>query len=82
MEGGDVQLADFARPLKRVSESILVDELLRDLRCDRQHFALVVDEHGTAIGSSRSRTFSRRSSLGRLPEVGELVIKATEQSKD
>jgi CBS domain containing-hemolysin-like protein len=50
MEGGDVQLADFARPLKRVSESILVDELLRDLRCDRQHFALVVDEHGTAIG--------------------------------
>jgi CBS domain containing-hemolysin-like protein len=50
MEGGDARPADLARPLKRVSESILVDELLRELREDRQHVALVVDEHGTVIG--------------------------------
>ncbi|HEU4449867.1 MAG TPA: hemolysin family protein [Gaiellaceae bacterium] len=50
MDGGEPDLADLSRPLKRVSESVLVDELLRDLRRDRQHLALVVDEHGTAIG--------------------------------
>jgi CBS domain containing-hemolysin-like protein len=50
MEDAGIRPADLARPLKRVSESILVDELLRDLRRDRQHVALVVDEHGTVIG--------------------------------
>jgi CBS domain containing-hemolysin-like protein len=40
----------LARPLERVSESTLLDELLRDLRPDRRHVALVVDEHGTTIG--------------------------------
>jgi len=43
-------LRDLARPLIRVSESILLDELLRDLRREHAHIALVVDEHGTAIG--------------------------------
>ena len=50
VEGREVALADLARPLPRVSESTRIDELLRDLRRDRQHVALVVDEHGTAIG--------------------------------
>jgi CBS domain containing-hemolysin-like protein len=50
IEERDVPLTELARPLKRVSESTLIDELLRDLRRDRQHVALVIDEHGTAIG--------------------------------
>jgi CBS domain containing-hemolysin-like protein len=50
LEDGETTLAELARPLRRVSESILVDELLRDLRRDRRHVALVVDEHGTVIG--------------------------------
>ncbi|MGH3093753.1 MAG: hemolysin family protein [Gaiellaceae bacterium] len=47
---GDQELRDLARPLIRVSESMLINELLSDLRRHRQHAALVVDEHGTAIG--------------------------------
>jgi CBS domain containing-hemolysin-like protein len=49
-ELGDVDLRSLARPLPRVSDPTLVDQLLRDLRRARQHMALVVDEHGTAIG--------------------------------
>jgi CBS domain containing-hemolysin-like protein len=45
-----VTLAELARPLKRVSESLHADELLQELRRERQHAALVVDEHGTTIG--------------------------------
>ena len=43
-------LRELARPLRKVSESILIDELLAELRRDRQHAALAVDEHGTVIG--------------------------------
>ena len=43
-------LKDIARPLARVSESTLLSELLRDLRRQRQHIALVADEHGTTTG--------------------------------
>jgi CBS domain containing-hemolysin-like protein len=50
VESANQELRHLARPLKRVSESMLVDELLSELRRDRQHAALVVDEHGTAIG--------------------------------
>jgi CBS domain containing-hemolysin-like protein len=46
----DVDLRSLARPLRRVSESTHVDELLQDLRRERQHAALVLDEHGTTIG--------------------------------
>ncbi|HSI97709.1 MAG TPA: hemolysin family protein [Gaiellaceae bacterium] len=49
-EDRDVGLLELARPLPRVSESTLIDELLRDLRRARHHIALVVDEHGTTIG--------------------------------
>ena len=48
--GAGADLRAIARPLARVSESTLVDELLRELRRDRRHIALVVDEHGTTIG--------------------------------
>jgi CBS domain containing-hemolysin-like protein len=43
-------LVELARPLARVSEAVLIDELLRELRRARQHIALVADEHGTTIG--------------------------------
>ncbi len=46
--GGDLE--ELARPLERVPESMLIDELLERLRRQREHFALVVDEHGTAVG--------------------------------
>jgi CBS domain containing-hemolysin-like protein len=49
-DGREADLDELARPLPRVSESTLIDELLRDLRRARQHIALVVDEHGTTIG--------------------------------
>jgi CBS domain containing-hemolysin-like protein len=39
-----------ARPVPRVSESTLIDEVLRELRRSHQHAALVVDEHGTVVG--------------------------------
>ena len=50
LEGRDTKLEELARPLVRVPESMLADELLRELRRRRQHVALVVDEHGTAVG--------------------------------
>ncbi len=43
-------LRELARPLPRISDATLVDELLRELRRSRQHMALVVDEHGTGVG--------------------------------
>ena len=50
LEGRDTDLVDLARPLRRVPDSILIQELLRVLRSDRRHLALVVDELGTTIG--------------------------------
>jgi CBS domain containing-hemolysin-like protein len=38
------------REVPRVSDSVLIDELLRNLRRGRAHVALVVDEHGTTVG--------------------------------
>ena len=46
----DATLVSLARPVVRVPESMLIDELLRELRRERQHLALVVDEHGTCVG--------------------------------
>jgi magnesium and cobalt exporter, CNNM family len=48
-EGG-TSLEELARPIERVPESMLIDELLERLRKLREHFALVVDEHGTVVG--------------------------------
>jgi CBS domain containing-hemolysin-like protein len=44
------QLRELARPLPKVAEGLRVDELLRNMRGDRRHLALVVDEHGTVTG--------------------------------
>jgi CBS domain containing-hemolysin-like protein len=43
-------LSELVRDTPRVSDSVLIDELLRDLRRGRAHVALVVDEHGTTVG--------------------------------
>jgi len=43
-------LVQLARPIERVSESMHIDRLLTHLRAGRHHVALVVDEHGTAVG--------------------------------
>jgi CBS domain containing-hemolysin-like protein len=50
VQNGNSELRSLARPLPRISDATLVDELLRELRRGRQHMALVVDEHGTAVG--------------------------------
>jgi CBS domain containing-hemolysin-like protein len=47
---GSASLQPLARPVERVPDSLLIDELLEQLRRRREHMALVVDEHGTAIG--------------------------------
>ncbi|MGH2945771.1 MAG: hemolysin family protein [Solirubrobacteraceae bacterium] len=47
-EEGDA--ASLARPLARVAESTRLDEVLREMRRDRRHLALVLDEHGTVVG--------------------------------
>jgi len=49
-QGRKQDLRALARPLERVPESMLIDELLERLRRMREHFALVLDEHGTAVG--------------------------------
>jgi len=48
--GSEPELRSILRPLTRVSDSVLIDALLADLRRQREHVALVVDEHGTAVG--------------------------------
>ena len=50
LAGDDPPLVELARPLERVSESMRIDELLTQLRAERRHVALVVDEHGTTVG--------------------------------
>ena len=49
-EGDSRPLAELRRPLERVSESALIAQVLRELRPQRRHVALVADEHGTTTG--------------------------------
>jgi CBS domain containing-hemolysin-like protein len=44
------EIRRLARPLARVAESTRLDEVLREMRRDRRHLALVLDEHGTVVG--------------------------------
>jgi CBS domain containing-hemolysin-like protein len=45
-----MDLRAISRPLARVNEAEHLDEVLREMRRERRHVAVVVDEHGTAIG--------------------------------
>ncbi len=47
---GVADLRRLARPRARVAESTRLDEVLREMRHDRRHLALVLDEHGTVAG--------------------------------
>jgi len=46
----DFALREAVRPLAHISESVRVDEVLREMREQRQHVTLVHDEHGTVVG--------------------------------
>jgi len=46
----DPDVRSLVRPLARVAESTRVDEVLREMRRDRRHLALVLDEHSTVVG--------------------------------
>ena len=48
--GARPELEAIARPVEHVPDSLLIDELLEQLRRQREHLAIVVDEHGTAVG--------------------------------
>ena len=50
VQGRQTALEDLSRPIMHVSESMLIDELLREMQRRRMHVAVVVDEHGTAVG--------------------------------
>jgi len=50
VSSSETGLRELARPVDRVSEQTLLDELFTRLRRNRRHLALVVDEHGTATG--------------------------------
>ncbi len=45
-----IERSTLIRPLAHISESARVDEVLREMRENRVHLALVHDEHGTVIG--------------------------------
>jgi CBS domain containing-hemolysin-like protein len=47
---GEADLRRLARPIARVAESTRLDEVLREMRRERRHLALVLDEHGTVVG--------------------------------
>jgi CBS domain containing-hemolysin-like protein len=47
---GETDVRALARPIARVAESTRLDEVLREMRRERRHLALVLDEHGTVVG--------------------------------
>jgi CBS domain containing-hemolysin-like protein len=46
----ETDVRQLARPIARVAESTRLDEVLREMRRERRHLALVLDEHGTVVG--------------------------------
>ncbi|WP_243637935.1 hemolysin family protein, partial [Natrarchaeobius oligotrophus] len=49
-DGDDLELADLIQPTLHVPESKNVDELLTEMRENRMHMAIVIDEFGTTEG--------------------------------
>jgi len=43
-------LTEIARPVVRVGDATFVGDALREMRRARQHLAIAIDEHGTAVG--------------------------------
>jgi len=50
LDGEDLSLRDLARPIARIPESMLLDELFTELRRERRHIAVALDEYGTTTG--------------------------------
>jgi CBS domain containing-hemolysin-like protein len=50
LEKGEGEVEAPARPLIRVQENDQIGDVLPRMRADRQHVALVADEHGTIVG--------------------------------
>ena len=50
LEGERPTLQQIARPVVRVGDATFVGDALREMRRARQHLAIAVDEHGTAVG--------------------------------
>ncbi|MEJ7785747.1 MAG: hemolysin family protein [Solirubrobacteraceae bacterium] len=50
VRGEEIELRSVMRPLSVVADGERLDEVLRTMRRDRRHVAIVVDEHGTAVG--------------------------------
>ena len=48
--GDELRIESLAREVEVVPDSLLLNELLEQLRGKRQHLALVADEHGTVTG--------------------------------
>lgn len=46
----DVDLADVARPLRHIPETLPISRLLREMQTTRQHMVLIDDEHGSVVG--------------------------------
>jgi len=49
-ENGDLELEDLIQPTLHVPESKNVDELLKEMRENRMHMVIVIDEFGTTEG--------------------------------
>ncbi len=49
-EGTTKKLAELARPIPSVPDTMLISSLIRGLQGERTHCAMVVDEHGTTVG--------------------------------
>jgi CBS domain containing-hemolysin-like protein len=49
-QGGDVDIKDFARPAFLVPEMKLIQDLLLEFQQQKQHLALMVNEHGGVDG--------------------------------
>src|SRR5690606_23834563 len=45
-----VPVTEVMRPVQRVPDSKAVDDLLREMQVERQHFAIVIDEYGGTAG--------------------------------
>ncbi len=49
-DNGQRSLAELARPIPVVPDTLLISALIRNLQGERTHCAMVVDEHGTTVG--------------------------------
>jgi CBS domain containing-hemolysin-like protein len=69
-DGGGGSLEAMARPLPETSSSVLLDDLLEELRERGETMALVRDEHGTAVGILTLEDLVEQV-VGSLPAVAE-----------